>query len=92
MMLLFFVFCIEINFYKSIKSVSDYASCPAYWHDRLLKLRAGGFNAVEVYVEWSFHEETAGKWDFAGPKDVVGFIKTAQKIGLWVILRLAKCY
>ena len=44
-------------------------------------------NAVEIYVEWSFHEETPGHYDFDEDRDVVGFVKIAQKCGLLVILR-----
>ena len=29
---------------------------PKLWRDRLRKLRAAGFNAVQTYVEWSTHE------------------------------------
>ena len=44
-------------------------------------------NAVEIYVEWSFHEETPGHYDFDEDRDVVGFVKIAKKCGLLVILR-----
>ena len=29
---------------------------PEYWQDRLQKLKACGFNTVETYVPWNYHE------------------------------------
>lgn len=58
-----------------------------YWHDRLLKLKECGFNTVETYTCWNLHEPIEGEFDFTGNLDVVEFIKTAQKLGLNVILR-----
>lgn len=58
-----------------------------YWRDRLLKLKAAGFNTVETYVAWNVHEPEEGKWCFEGQNDIVKFIKTAQEVGLYVIVR-----
>lgn len=33
----------------------------AYWRDRLRKLRAAGFNAVETYIAWNLHEYQSGR-------------------------------
>lgn len=33
---------------------------PEYWEDRLLKLKACGFNTVETYVPWNVHEPMTG--------------------------------
>ena len=60
---------------------------PDYWGDRLKKLRACGFNAVETYTCWNLHERQEGKFDFSGGLDVARFVQTAQKLGLYVILR-----
>lgn len=60
---------------------------PEYWHDRLAKLRACGFNAVETYMCWNMHEPRKGEFDFSGRFDVRRFILTAQELGLYVILR-----
>ncbi len=60
---------------------------PAYWEDRLRKLRACGFNTVETYVAWNLHEPQEGRFDFSGQLDIVRFIKTAEELGLKVILR-----
>ena len=58
-----------------------------YWEDRLLKLRAAGLNTVETYVPWNFHEPKKGQFNFDGMLDVVNFVETAQKLGLYVIVR-----
>ena len=60
---------------------------PEYWQDRLLKLKAMGCNTVETYIPWNFHEPRKGQFDFEGIKDVERFVRTAQEIGLYVILR-----
>ena len=34
---------------------------PDLWNDRLHRIRALGFNAVQVYVPWNLQEPTQGK-------------------------------
>ena len=58
-----------------------------YWEDRLLKLKASGLNTVETYVPWNFHEKKKGEFDFSGMLDIEKFVKTAQDLGLYVIVR-----
>ena len=58
-----------------------------YWEDRLLKLKAAGLNTVETYVPWNFHEKKKGEFDFSGMLDIEKFVKTAQDLGLYVIVR-----
>ncbi|HOW86073.1 MAG TPA: beta-galactosidase [Candidatus Aminicenantes bacterium] len=58
-----------------------------YWADRLTKLKAAGLNTVGTYVFWNALEPEPGSWDFAGANDLAAFIRTAQRIGLWVIVR-----
>lgn len=65
---------------------------PAYWEDRLRKLKSLGCNTVETYLPWNLHEPQKGKFDFygeglCGMLDIVSFVKKAQELGLWVILR-----
>ena len=61
---------------------------PEYWKDRLWKLKAMGLNTVETYVAWNLHEAEPGKFDFkTGMRDIERFIKTAQSLGLHVIVR-----
>jgi beta-galactosidase len=58
-----------------------------YWADRLVKLRAAGLNTVCTYVFWNALEPEPGRWDFSGPNDLAAFLRTAQRAGLWVVLR-----
>lgn len=58
-----------------------------YWKHRLQMMKAMGLNAVTTYVFWNYHEESLGKWNFSGEKDLQKFIKTAQEVGLYVIIR-----
>ena len=59
---------------------------PEYWEDRLLKLKACGFNTVETYIAWNVHEPKE-EFNFRGMADVVSFIEIAGKLGLHVIVR-----
>ncbi|PKF75548.1 glycoside hydrolase family 35 protein [Chryseobacterium sp. PMSZPI] len=58
-----------------------------YWKQRLQMMKAMGLNTVTTYVFWNYHEEAPGKWNFSGEKDLKKFIKTAQEVGLYVIIR-----
>lgn len=59
-----------------------------YWRHRLQMIKAMGLNTVATYVFWNYHETSPGVWNFkTGNKNIREFIKTAQKVGLMVILR-----
>jgi len=58
-----------------------------YWADRLMKIKAAGLNTVATYVFWNALEPEPGQWDLAEGNDLAAFIRTAQRIGLWVIVR-----
>ncbi|WP_068784851.1 glycoside hydrolase family 35 protein [Paenibacillus phocaensis] len=60
---------------------------PEYWKDRLLKLKASGFNTVETYIAWNVHEPKEGEFHFTGMADVVSYIELAGELGLHVIVR-----
>jgi beta-galactosidase len=60
---------------------------PADWRARLEMAKAMGLNAVTVYAFWNVHEPRPGHWDFSGQYDVARFIRIAQQVGLYVILR-----
>ena len=68
-------------------AVHYFRTLPEQWEDRLLKLKACGLNAVETYTCWNLHERREGQFDFSGMLDIEKFIKTAEKLGLMVILR-----
>ena len=60
---------------------------PDLWRDRLEKLAMCGFNCLETYMCWNLHEPKEGEFDFSGMLDFPRFIKLAQELGLYVILR-----
>lgn len=60
---------------------------PEYWEDRLLKLKAAGFNTVETYACWNIHEPEEWKFCFEGFGDIAKYIDTAKKCGLYAIVR-----
>ena len=87
-------FEIRDNFYlngEKFKIISGaihyFRVVPEYWRDRLEKLKAMGCNTVETYVAWNLHEPKHGEFHFDGMLDLAKFIKTAQELGLWVIVR-----
>lgn len=87
-------FEIKDDFYlngEKIKIISGgihyFRIVPEYWRDRLEKLKALGCNTVETYIPWNLHEKEKGKFDFSGMLDIEAFVRTAQELGLWVILR-----
>ncbi|KAI6190363.1 Glycoside hydrolase domain containing protein [Aphelenchoides bicaudatus] len=54
------------------------------WNDRLYRLRAMGLNVIQVYVAWNWHEMTEGDYNFNGDRDLVAFLRLAQKHDLYV--------
>jgi len=58
-----------------------------YWRDRLLKARAMGLNTICTYVPWNLHEPRPAQFDFSGALDAAAFLRLAQELGLWAILR-----
>ena len=70
-------------------SINYFRIVHEYWSDLLEKLKMLGANTVETYIPWNFHEKEKGKFDFSGKRDIAGFVKIAQELGLWVILRPA---
>lgn len=68
-------------------SIHYFRVVPEYWEDRLKKLKAMGCNTVETYIPWNSHEPEEGKFDFEGIHDVAEFVKLAQSLDLFVIVR-----
>ncbi|WP_226577740.1 glycoside hydrolase family 35 protein [Halobacillus litoralis] len=64
-----------------------FRTVPEHWEDRLKKLKALGLNTVETYVPWNLHEPREGKFHFTGMADIEQFIQTADRLGLYVIIR-----
>src|SRR5437879_1869710 len=62
-----------------------YCRCPrGLWRDRLLKFKRAGFNAVETYVFWNYHEPVAGRCDLS---EFEAFVQEVKEMGLWLIVR-----
>ncbi|GHE83396.1 glycoside hydrolase family 35 protein [Streptomyces fumanus] len=60
---------------------------PSLWRDALEKMRAHGYNAVEVPLAWHQHSPAPGRYDFTGVRDLGLFLRTAAAAGLYVVLR-----
>jgi beta-galactosidase len=60
----------------------------AGWREELLKMKAGGIDAVATYVFWIHHEEVEGVRDWTGDRDLRRFVATAAAVGLRVVVRL----
>lgn len=82
------------KFYKDGKeiliragSIHYFRTHPDQWYDRLYKLKCCGLNTVETYCCWNIHEPVEGIFNFEGFADIERFIKIADSLGLYVILR-----
>ncbi len=62
-----------------------YPRCPkALWRGRLTDFKLAGFNTIETYVFWNYHEPEEGKANLADFED---FIKLVQEFGFYLIVR-----
>ncbi|MHA6482471.1 beta-galactosidase [Paenibacillus sp. strain BS8-2] len=59
----------------------------ADWRERMEQLSAFGYNAIDVYFPWNYHERKEGIWEFQGERDVAAFLQAAKDCGLWVVAR-----
>ena len=50
-------------------------------------MKAMGLNAVTTYVFWNYHEEKSGEMELVRRKRPKEIYKTAQEVGLYVIIR-----
>ena len=57
------------------------------WEDRLFKLKAAGYNAVDLYFCWGYHSPAQGVYDFTDIRDVRRLLQITQELGLYVIAR-----
>lgn len=57
------------------------------WYHSLYNLKALGFNTVETYIPWNYHEPREEHFEFSGEKDIQHFIQLAEELGLYVIIR-----
>ena len=60
------------------------------WEERMKLFKEAGGNCIATYVPWIIHEPEEGRFVFGGDdgtSDIEGFLKTAEKVGLYVIAR-----
>ncbi|NSW91171.1 MAG: beta-galactosidase [Firmicutes bacterium] len=57
------------------------------WRDRMRKIRTLGYNCIDVYFPWNYHELRKGEWSFSNQRDVDLFLTMAKEEGLFVIAR-----
>jgi beta-galactosidase len=59
----------------------------ALWRDRLLRIKRAGFNTVQTYAFWNYHEPQEGKWNFTGDHDFEAFLKLIKELDLYAVVR-----
>lgn len=50
-------------------------------------IAALGYNCVDVYFPWNYHERNPGEFDFSGERDVAGFLQICEENNLYVVAR-----
>jgi len=62
-----------------------YPRCPREeWRDRFVKIKQAGFNTIDTYVFWNYHEWENGQFDFS---ELEEFLTLAGQFGFFVIVR-----
>ncbi len=59
----------------------------AVWRDRISKLKRVGYNCVDVYFPWNYHEREDGSFDFEGERDVGAFLEELKCAGIYAVAR-----
>lgn len=57
------------------------------WETRMKQLRSCGYNCIDVYFPWNFHELHPDDWRFEGMHDADAFLTLAAENDLYVIAR-----
>ncbi len=60
----------------------------ALWRDRLLRIKRAGYNTVQTYAFWNYHEPQEGKFEFTGEKDLNAFLQLVHSMGMYAIVRM----
>jgi hypothetical protein len=60
----------------------------AQWEQELLKMKAAGVNIVSTYVIWIHHEQTEGRFNWSGQRDLRHFVELCGRHGLYVVVRI----
>ncbi|WP_214072810.1 beta-galactosidase [Mucilaginibacter sp. dw_454] len=76
-----------------VSASMEYSRVPrALWHDRLLRLKRAGFNAIEMYTFWNYHEPKEGQFNFTGDHDLDAYLKLIKSMGMYAIVRVGPYY
>ncbi|KAF8601279.1 hypothetical protein BDV93DRAFT_545951 [Ceratobasidium sp. AG-I] len=57
------------------------------WRDVLEKMKAGGFNAVSIYLHWGITEGKQGVLNFEGHRSITTFLDICKSVGILAIVR-----
>lgn len=57
------------------------------WIRRIEAVKNLGYDGLDVYIPWNYHEYTPGNWDFEGGRDISAFLDAANDAGLLVLAR-----
>ena len=60
----------------------------AMWRDRLLRIKRAGYNTIQTYAFWNYHEPREGQFDFTGEKDLDAFLKLVHSLNMYAIVRM----
>lgn len=55
--------------------------------DRFMKLKAAGYNTVDIYFNANYHSKIESQYDFSDIKNVKKVLEVAKEVGLYVIAR-----
>jgi hypothetical protein len=69
-----------------------YFRCPReFWRDRFQKIKEAGFNTVETYAAWNWHERQMpgglGDYSKMNLDDLEAWLKMAEGFGFYIIVR-----
>lgn len=54
------------------------------WHERIAELKRTGYNCVDVYFPWNYHENSDGSFNFEGDRDIAYFLSELKEAGIYV--------
>ena len=80
--------CIDGSYRILLISSLFYFRIPvSKWDERMKELKSAGYNGIDVYFPWNYHETAPGEWNFEENRDVELFLDMARENELWVIAR-----
>lgn len=59
----------------------------SHWKRRIEALKNVGYNCVDTYFPWNYHERPDGSFDFTGERDVGYFLSLLRDAGMYVYVR-----